>query len=131
MNRFLTAFVVFMVTLILPIQGLAAVVLPATCYTSSATLTHKVAESDKVMKEAVSLEANGRSGNNCESPCDQHGSDSQMRDCHACHIPTMQEPTASVPVLVPDTVQHYPPVISSPYTTFVSSLFRPPKILLA
>lgn len=131
MHHHLTAFIVFLLTLILPLQGVAAVAMPISCYSSTTADMQKGMEEHKAMKETVSLEAHGKNSEYCESPCDQHKHDGQVQDCYVCHIFTMQAPATLALILVPDTALRYPPVISSPYPTFVSSLFRPPKLLLA
>lgn len=133
MKRWIKLLVTMVLAVSIPLQGLAAVVMP-TCNMSNdsmnmnmnivTTSVHSDISIDKSVIKSSSCDINVK---NC---CDTSGNKTcSDQKCSICHLSVFQLPDTDLLVMADSSSNVYQNLMSEPYQTFPPALYHPPKQL--
>lgn len=131
MKRWIKLIVTVALAVSIPLQGLAAVSMPACNMPSDTMKTSMVmTKSDTNVgmdKSVVTTTSCDMKVKNC---CDLSGNKTcSDQNCSTCHFGALQLPTIGLLVAPNSLTSEYQDLISETYQTFPSALFHPPKLL--
>ncbi|MEQ1603174.1 MAG: hypothetical protein ABL885_15570 [Methylophilaceae bacterium] len=131
MKRWIKLLVTIALAVSIPLQGLAAVSMPA-CIMSTDSMKTSIVMStsdadfavDKLVITSASCDMKVK---NC---CDLSGNNTcSDQKCSTCHFGAFQLPNSGLLVTPDSLASVYQDLISEPYQTFPPALFHPPKLL--
>lgn len=124
MKHWIRLFTIAVLAVSIPIQGFAAVMMPA-CNPASMMVRDSMAmEKVSISMDAVTTQSAG------ESDCCQHNHESHKtpeQKCYICHLSVYQLPAMGLLVVADDATTVYHDLISQNYHTVHPPLFHPPK----
>lgn len=133
MKRWIKLLVTLILAVSIPLQGLAAVSMPA-CNMSKDSMKTSMAMSSShtnvaMNKSVVSSTSCDMNVKNC---CDLSGNKTcSDQKCSICHFGALQLPNTGLLVVPDDLASVYQDLMSEPYQIFHPALFHPPKLLSA
>ncbi len=131
MKRWIRLLVTLMLAVSIPLQGLAAVSMPACNMSSDSMKTSMMisaSHTNVVMdKSGVKTTSCNMKIKNC---CDLSGNKTcSDQKCSNCHLSIFQLPDSSALAVLDSLASVYQDLMSEPYQTFSPAPFHPPKLL--
>ena len=131
MKRWIKLLVTIALAFSIPLQGLAAVTMPACNMSSDSMKTSMLMSTSHasvtIGKSVVKSASCDMKVKNC---CDLSGNKTcSDQKCSTCHFGAFQLPNSSLLVMPDSLASVYHDLMSEPYQTFPPALFHPPKLL--
>lgn len=133
MKRWIKLLVTVALAVSIPLQGFAAVVMPA-CNSSSSSINDNMSMSAHSVTTMAAMDHATAQAMPCDDHCCKPASNSQKcsdQKCFMCHLTVFDFPNTRLLVLADDTAMIYHDMISEPYHVYSPPLFHPPKPLFA
>ncbi len=127
MNYWIKLLVTVALAVSIPLQGFAAVMMPA-CNSSSASINANVSTS--VHSTSMAMDHATTQSMPCDDGCCKPASNSHQcsdQKCFTCHLSVFALPNTHLLVLADNTAMIYRDTISGSYHIYSPPLFHPPK----
>jgi len=129
MQRWINSCSVFMLLVILPLQGIAIVTMPVCAMPANGMQDKMFMKTSAMPIDAMpAIACQKQSGDCCVSTDDQNRNGSSDK-CFTCHLSFTQIPMGLLLITIPEVATQFSPVIQVPYHTSTAGLYRPPKQL--